>query len=453
MDRQNNVNNVNDNTANTAYPAYSGYAAQAPVPAYVQPQVQQQQMQEAVYAQQPQQSQQVQYQGQGQAPQQRRRYLPVEVGRCVRADQSGQETVVPYAFHLECTVTQPPHFFPAADGKPAAVSINVALGAAPERIMALADGSYVRGQTYGDGRQYGEVTAHGQLAEALSAFSGGDTFAVCGPVAWRNWTSRDGRTGRTFSVAAEYVQLTRSKHYAPAVQPGFVPAVKLWTDRNGQERRDPTVCLVTATVVSAPGQVYTSGNGVAYLPLQLSLQLPARQLYDAANGVNVGDYPDYRTVKAVLFDRTATALAGRLREGTQVCLTGTISEDTYQGQSTGYTIRPRVLTILTYTAGYQAAPAASYGAPAQAAAPVPTGTGYAAAPASAAQTVQGTGYGAAPATAPAPQGAPSGYAAAPAQPAGYAAAPATQTASAQPYKADAADQFTDLQTGDDDLPF
>lgn len=470
MDR--NVNNMmNQNTASSAaaYPAYSGYQ---------QPQGQQQQMQgqgyqyqgqpayaaqpqypqQPQYTQQPQYSQQAQPQYQGQVPvaadgssapqaqtQRRpRRFLPVEVGRGLKV---GQDMAVSYAFHLECTVTKQPHYFPAKpdEDRPQSVTVNVALGSSPERIMALADGSYSRGSDYGpEDRNFGEVVAFGATADAVNQLSIGDTIAVAGPVGWREWTASDGRQGKTLSITADYIQLTRSRNVHPAVQGGFVAAAKLWTDRNGQERRDPMACLVTAEVVSAPMSPYTSQRGSLYLPLTLSLPYPAEQLYDAANGLAAPgkQYQDYRNLKAVLFNRTASALAGKLREGTQVCVTGTVTEDTYGGKR-DISMSVRVMTILTQTAPVSNQPApADYGAPAAyGSAPA----GYQAGPA--------TGYAAAPAPAPAPQGAPSGYAAAPAQPTGYAAAPATQTAAAQPYKADAADHFTDLQTGDDDLPF
>lgn len=302
----------------------------------------------------------------------KKRYLAAEVGM----DAKGH----PHAFHLEGYISKPAYFKEATEDKAAYLGTSMGIGVNPERLMALADGTYDKAKDYGsDDGSFVTLNVFGKEAEAFSKVCNtGIRVAVTGVLEWNEYKTKDDADARELRVRCDKVVVMGGKGVTSEASSSIAVAANVYTGSDGVQRSINYAELVTGEVIGCRG-LATGGSGKKYLSFGVKTKMPAKKIYDLANGAYNKDneYDDKkRIVNAVVFDRAAEALSNVIRDGALVVLTGAVTEREYNGD-TSYQMRPRVTSIMKFAPRAEgetadnAAPAGSV-----AAAGVPDSSGF-----------------------------------------------------------------------------
>lgn len=293
----------------------------------------------------------------------RKRFLPAEMG----LNASGR----PHAFHLEGYISKPPYYRAATADKDAYLGFNIGVGSSPDRLMALADGSYDKDKDYGEPNGFIRVNVFGTRAEELNALCAvGVRVAVAGNIAWREFTTKEGKPGRELILAAEYVVVMGSRTTEAQLADNIGYATRVITGKDGVNRSYGYAELVTGEVVSC-NPLNVGPTGTEYLSFGIKMNMPAEKVYALSTGTHTQkrEYDTRRRVmNVVVFRKSAVALANVLRIGAQVVVSGPVEENDYNG-NLSYRMQARCCSIMKFppktedgtapATGASAAPAAA----------------------------------------------------------------------------------------------
>lgn len=267
------------------------------------------------------------------------RYLAAQVG------MSGDK---PYAFHLEGNLTAEPHLLEAQGDKAEMAYTSMGISMGCMKLMAKATG---KDAPEDEGDTFVSLNFYGNLAKKFmeSNPGKGNAIAVCGKLV--PYTDKQGKN-RVRVMVDNFVLTFNGKR-----NKRFAVATNTFNGKNGVQNI-PMVCLLTGNIIRVD-ELATSANGRDYLRGAIGLAIPAKKVFDKASTGKVGEYPEdaLSIMNFVFFDEQAQRLAKVLRKGETVCVSGRVSEDTYEG-NTSYTINPRTLKIMAFPEG-EAAPKAA----------------------------------------------------------------------------------------------
>lgn len=302
----------------------------------------------------------------------KRRYLAADVG----TDAKGH----PHAFHLEGYISKPAYFKEATDEKSAYLGTSMGISVNPERLMALADGTYDKTKDYGSNEgSFVTLNVFGKEAESFSKVCNtGVRVAVTGTLEWNTYSTKDGTDARELRIRCNKVVVMGGKGVEAEVSPSIAVSTNVYTGKDGVQRSVNYAELMTGEVIGCRG-LAEGGTGKKYLSFGVKTKMPAKKICDLANGTYNKDneYDDKkRIVNAVVFDRAAEAMANVLRDGAMVVLTGPVTEREYNGD-TSYQMRPRVVSIMKFAPRAEGEPAdGAVPAGSVAAAGVPDSSGF-----------------------------------------------------------------------------
>jgi len=292
----------------------------------------------------------------------KKRFLPAEVG----LDAKGK----PHAFHVEGYVGNPPYFTPAdGDEKKAYLGFSLGIGQEADRLYALATGTYNADTEYGGGT-FIKVKAFGKIAEEFSqTCDKGLRVAVSGTVEKETFKNKKtGEDGENVVILAANIVIMGSKSVEAILNDSISVATRVFTGKDGVERSQPMAEGLCGTVKQSWG--LKESNGKTYLSLSVRANMPAEKVFDLVTGKYSKDkeYKDnMRQMNVTLFGKQATALAGILRTGAEVVMTGPVNDREYNGEIS-YQMLPRIISIMKFASKDSADAAAATSAPAGSAA-------------------------------------------------------------------------------------
>lgn len=273
-----------------------------------------------------------------------RRYLAAEVG----LNEKGQ----PFGFHIEGYISKPAYFSEAdlEEDKAAFLTTSIGIAMTPERLMALAEGTYDSNADYGEPNGFLDLRMTGKTAEDFSqSCVVGAKVAVTGRLEWKTFTKKDSTEGRSLVVVVYKIVLMGGKTIEPKLTDSIGVATRVYTGKDSVTRFMPMATLVTGTVLNNWGVKTGGDNNKPYLPISVKVGLPAEEVYDRVSGKYDKDkeYGKSRILNVTLFDKAAMVLANILRKGAQVALTGSVYTREYNGE-TRYQMLPRVVSVMKY---------------------------------------------------------------------------------------------------------
>lgn len=284
----------------------------------------------------------------------------------IRSKNVGMSGEKPYAFHLEGTLTRDINVMPATEGKKAFAYGSIGIGTDANGVSIDAMSVYARAAkeeapAVETPSPFVNLVFFEKLAEKVGsdeAVKKGALIAVCGEM--KKNTGKDG-VERVEVVVDNYVVLRQAdgkRNKRISVAP------MTYTNNGGEVVSKPIVTLLTGKVFKNITQGQAASTGNAYLRAGLGLAVPIKKVYDLASTGKVGKYADDAStvLNLAFFGNQATPMGKLLREGMIIAVTGEVTEEIYNG-NTSYTMRPQSVSVVNY--GSNAA-----GAPASAAAPV-----------------------------------------------------------------------------------
>lgn len=285
----------------------------------------------------------------------KKRYLAAEVGM----DVNGK----PHAFHVEGYISRPAYVTRGTEDKKSYLGTAIGTTTETEALMALADGSYEKGKEYGGG-EFLSLNMFGSLAESFSKVCEvGLKVAVSGTFEWHDYTSKDGAPRKELRLLVDNLVVMGSRTKEGEISNRVGHATRMFADKDGVVHNQPYTELMTGEVIGAKG-LKSSASGHEYLSFGVKTKIPAKKIYDLATGT-YKDGNEYDTkkciVNAVLFDRTAKALANLIRNGAQVVCSGAVTAREYNGE-TSYQMVPRVISIMKFAPKVEDENAANTGA-------------------------------------------------------------------------------------------
>lgn len=270
----------------------------------------------------------------------RKKFLPAERGLTA----SGR----PHAFHLEGYISKPPYYCAATADKDAYLGFNIGVGSSPGRLMALADSTFDK--DYGEANGFVRVNIFGTRAEELNdIYAVGVRVAVAGNIAWREFTTKEGKPGRELIVAAEYAIVMGGRTTQAQMADNIGYATRVITGKDGVSRSYGYAELVTGEVVSC-NPLNVGPTGTEYLSFGIKMNMPAEKVYALSTGTHTQkrEYDTRRRVmNIVVFRKSAVALANVLRLGVQVVVSGPVEENDYNG-NLSYRIQARACSIMKF---------------------------------------------------------------------------------------------------------
>lgn len=273
----------------------------------------------------------------------KRRFLAAEVG----LNEKGQ----PFAFHVEGYISKPAYFLAAnpEEEKRAYLSTSIGINMSPERLMALADGTYNKDADYGEANGFLDLRLTGKMAEDFSeSCVVGSRVAVAGRLDWSSFTKKDSTEGKSLTVIVSSIVVMGGKSVEAKLTNTIGVATKVYTGSDSVSRSMPMATLVTGTVLNNWG-LKTGGDNKTFLPLSVKALLPSEEIYDRVTGKydKEKEYGPSHILNVTLFGKAATALVGILRRDAQVVMTGVVDSREYNGETT-YQMRPRVLSVMKF---------------------------------------------------------------------------------------------------------
>lgn len=254
----------------------------------------------------------------------------------------------PYAFQVEGNLTRPPELRQTNNGNPV-LNNSIGIGRPAAALYALADGSYDKDATYPE-NNFVEIVAFGDIAEEMANLEKGTRIVVAGEMSKRAWTDKAGAERESVQIkVSQFAVLSCKAAPKGAVAKTTVPATNLYTDKNGEDKMAPIACLVSGNLHKVE-ELGTSPNGISYLHFSMFAQEPAAKVLDKAYGRDTAD-KEYDEKKKLIwcsvFNKQAESLAKLLKEGMTVAVSGSISENVYNGGSS-VRMSVRVLNVINF---------------------------------------------------------------------------------------------------------
>lgn len=273
----------------------------------------------------------------------KKRFLSAEVG----LDAKNKA----HAFHVEGYISQPPRFNPATDEKDAFLGTSMGIGMNPERLMALANGTFDKNTDYGEANGFVGLRVYGKLAEDFSAkCAKGLKVAVSGELAYHDWTDKDGNAQRDVTINVSNIAIMGSRTEEPILSNRISVGTLAYKSDDGVVHTVPMAEQLTGKVVNVKPLATGGADNMSYFSFGVLTQLPAEKIYDMVNGIST-DGKEYeknkRIVNVVVFRNRAEALSKIIRKGTLVVLTGPVKAREYNGE-TSYQMSPRVASIMKF---------------------------------------------------------------------------------------------------------
>lgn len=294
----------------------------------------------------------------------------------IRARNVGMSGEKPYAFHLEGTLTRDLNVLTATEDKKAAAYGSIGIGTDANGVDIDADAVYARATkeeapATEKPTPFVNLVFYDRLAEKVAsdeAVKKGALLAVSGVL--RKNTGKDG-VSRVEVLVDNYAVLRRDdgkRNKRISVAP------MTYTNSNKEVVSKTMVTLLTGKVLKNITQGQSGTSGIPYLRAGLLLAVPVKKVYDLASTGKVGEYAENAPaiLNLVFFDKLATRMGKLLREGMIIAVTGEVSEEIYNG-NTSYTMRPQTVSVVNYGSGS----AGSATGTAPEAAPIDPGTGFA----------------------------------------------------------------------------
>lgn len=284
------------------------------------------------------------------------------------------EKGIPYAFQLEGYISSAAPYFKSAEGdKKAFLSVSMGIGCEVELLMALANGTYEKGATYGGG-EFVDLHLFGERAEKFSpVLNKGRRVVVSGPIKMEPFTRKDGSAGQRLVVNVDNIVDGGSfkAGIAPTVGKDIAVSTLSYVSKDGVNRNISMACTVSGTVVGCRG-LAQGASGTSYLSFGVKTGMSAAKIYDLANGTFSKDkvYDEKKTIiNVAVFREVAERLSKIIGNGAIVVLSGPVETRNYNGD-TSYQLRPRndAITVLKYAESGDSADAPAAGSAAAAAA-------------------------------------------------------------------------------------
>lgn len=293
----------------------------------------------------------------------KKRYLAAQLGM----DAKGN----PHAFHVEGYISKPAYFKTGTDDKKSYLGTSIGIAMSPERMMALADGTFDKALDYGEDNGFISLNLFGKEAEAFSKVCAvGIRVAVSGNLEWNEYPLKNGNTGKDLRILVNNLVVMGGKNSDATIASDVGVATRIYTGSDGVQRSVPTVELMSGVVVNVRDLAFGGKDNKAYLSFGVKTAMPAEKICDLATGT-FDSKKDYDTKKRIVnvtvFGGTAEALSKVIRDGALVVCTGAVEAREYNG-NTSYQMRAQVCSVMKY------APLAEGGATASA----PSGTAAAA---------------------------------------------------------------------------
>lgn len=279
----------------------------------------------------------------GTATMEKRRYLPADVGKNAKGEL--------HAFHVEGYIGRPADMRTTKNNQQV-LSTSMGIGISPERLMALAEGTYQSGKDYGADSGFLELRLFGKLAEEFSAICDtGLRVAVSGKLERQTYTKKSGETGSSIVLMVNNIVSmgSKNKNKKAAVFHRLSGDVSVFKSKDGMVYSQPTAELIAGKVVGHPELRYGK-SGCPYLAFGLKTDFPAEQIVDTAAG-NWQKDKEYdqnkRIINVVVFKKAATALEKIVENGAFLLASGPVEVQEYNG-NTSCQMRARVVSVIEY---------------------------------------------------------------------------------------------------------
>lgn len=273
----------------------------------------------------------------------KKKFLPAEVGK----DAKGK----PHAFHVEGHISKPAYFKEGSGDKKSYLGTSMGIGMSPERMMALAEGTYDKTKDYGEANGFVSLNLFGEDAEKFSKVCvTGLHVAVAGTLEWHEYPLKSGNgKGKELRILVDKLVVMGSKSVEAVVTDTVGVATRVYTGSDGVQRSTAIVELMNGTVIGTRELAY-SDKQKAYLSFGVKTEMPAEKIYDLAAGTydSKKEYDTKkRIVNVVVFDKAAEALSKVVRDGAQVVCSGPVELREYNENIT-YQMKARPCSIMKF---------------------------------------------------------------------------------------------------------
>lgn len=269
----------------------------------------------------------------------------------IRTRNVGMSGENAYAFHLEGTLTRDLNILPATADKKAMASGSIIIGTDSHGVSYDAGALYARAMReeapeVKEPSPFVNIIFFGRLAEKVASdeeIKAKAQIAVCGVMKKR--TGKDG-IERVEVVVDNYTVL----HNADAKRNKRISVAPMsYTNSKGEVVCRPMVTLLTGRVLKNIASGQSASSGKNYLRAGLGLAVPVKKVYDLASTGKVGEYKDTdpSILNLVFFDQMAVRMGKLLHEGMQIAVSGFVSEEIYNG-NTSYLMRPQSVSVISY---------------------------------------------------------------------------------------------------------
>lgn len=247
----------------------------------------------------------------------------------------GKTPAGPFAFQVEGNLTRPGELRTVKDSGRPVTNNSIGIGRSAYALLALAEGTYDKDTAYPE-NNFIEVSAFDEVAERLAALPKGARIVVTGKMSKREWTDKAGAPREAINILVSDFAVLSCKAVAKGEgAKATVPATNQYTNRDGEEKQSPVACLVSGNLFSVD-ELGTAPSGKSYLHFTVFAQEPAAKVLDKARGVDTKDkeYEEKRNlIRCSVFGKQAEALAKLLKKGITVVVSGSVSENVYEGKS------------------------------------------------------------------------------------------------------------------------
>lgn len=246
----------------------------------------------------------------------------------------GKTPAGPFAFHLEGNLTRPSELKTLPSGG-TVVNNSIGVGRSAFALFALGEGTYDKTAQYPE-NNFVEISAFNGVAERMAELPKGTRIVVSGKMSKRTWKDKAGAEHEGITVDVDdFAVLSCKAHDKGVPAKATVPATNMYTNKAGEEKALPVACLVSGNLFSVD-ELGTGASGNAYLHFSIFAQEPAQKVLDKARGVDISgkEYEEKRNlIRCSVFGRQAEAMAKLLKKGMAVAVSGTVSENVFEGKS------------------------------------------------------------------------------------------------------------------------
>ncbi len=291
-------------------------------------------------------------------------FLAMNVG--TTKNKKGEE--IPYAFHCECFVTYVGEFRTASEGKPAMMSLSVAVGRNPWLMLGKTVADEQAGNpNIGEDRRFVNLNIYGDDAVRLKDIQKGAKLVFSGRPEKNTYKKKDsGEDVVSLRVIVDSIYQLASRSSEPDELSSEVTS-RLNCYESGGRKVEQMLGMISGTVKSVES-LRTTKNGRQVISAKMEMLVPALEAEARINRTYSKDesYGDYKILSISVWGQRAAHMDRILVPGTKLVVTGSASTNEGNDNRKYVNVSVRELSVLKWA---NAAPAAENNAPASEPAP------------------------------------------------------------------------------------